>query len=118
MSGLQDLIDRERARDPAIVQILIVSPIGLPVLASGTEEIPGDERDQVMRRVFGSGGTITRLDVGPRLYTGRVLFDSSNAIMGAVILTIPDAADAALSPDGSGAFLVTLVGVVDDPYAA
>lgn len=89
MSGLQDLIDRERARDPAIVQILIVSPIGLPVLASGADEIPGDERDQVMRRVLGSGDTITRLDVGPRLYTGRVLFDSSNAIMGAVILTIP-----------------------------
>lgn len=89
MSGLQDLIDRERMRDPSIEQILIVSPIGIPILASGAENVPGDERDQVMRRVLGSGDTLTRLDVGPRLYTGRLLFDSSNAVMGAVILTTP-----------------------------
>lgn len=89
MAGLQDLIDRERMRDPSIEQIFIISPIGMPILTSGGQDVPGDERDQVMRRVLGSGDVLTRLDVGPRLYTGRLLFDSSNAVMGAIILTTP-----------------------------
>lgn len=89
MSGLQDLIDREQGRDPSIAHILIVSPIGTSILSSGSEDIPPSERDQVMRRVLGSGDTVTRLDVGQRLYTGRLLYDSSNAVMGAVILTTP-----------------------------
>ncbi|MGJ8603695.1 MAG: hypothetical protein ACSHXH_06165 [Marivita sp.] len=87
MSGLQDLIDRERARDPSVAQILIVSPIGVAILTSGAEEVPQSEREQVLRRVLGSGDRITRLDVGERLYTGRLLYDSSDAVMGAVILT-------------------------------
>ena len=35
MAGLQDLLDRERARDQSIVQIEVVSPIGTPVVVSG-----------------------------------------------------------------------------------
>lgn len=89
MSGLQDLIDREQGRDPSIAHILIVSPIGASILSSGSEDIPHSERDQVMRRVLVSGDSVTRLDTGPRLYTGRLLYDSSNAVMGAVILTTP-----------------------------
>lgn len=89
MSGLQDLIDRVRERVPSIAQILIVSPIGAPILTAGTEDLLVSEREQVLRRVLGSGDTITRLDVGSRLYTGRLLYDSSNAVMGAVILTTP-----------------------------
>lgn len=89
MSGLQDLIDRTQRRDPSIAQILIVSPIGASILSSGSQEIPHSDRDQLMRRVLGSGDSVTRLDVGPRLYTGRLLYDSSNAVMGAVILTTP-----------------------------
>ncbi|MFA8387976.1 MAG: hypothetical protein ACEPO2_20340 [Pelagibaca sp.] len=89
MSGLQAFVDREQSRDPSIAQILIVSPIGSSILSSGLQEIPGSERDEVMRRVLASGDRITRLDVGPRLYTGRLLYDSSDAVMGAVILTSP-----------------------------
>lgn len=86
MAGLQDLIDRERARDASIEQIVIVSPIGAPIMTSGTDGLSSDEQEQVLRRVLGSGDTLTRLDTGPRLYTGRLLFDSSAAVMGAVIL--------------------------------
>lgn len=86
MAGLQDLIDRERARDASIEQIVIVSPIGAPIMASGTDGLSADEQEQVLRRVLGSGDTLTRLDTGPRLYTGRLLFNSSDAVMGAVIL--------------------------------
>jgi phospholipase/lecithinase/hemolysin len=45
------------------------------------------------------------------------LYDGSEDGVAAALAVARDAADAALSPDGSGAFLVTLVGVVDDPYA-
>lgn len=45
------------------------------------------------------------------------LYDGSEDGVAAALAVARDTADAALSPDGSGAFLVTLVGVVDDPYA-
>ncbi|WP_133244380.1 hypothetical protein [Thalassobacter stenotrophicus] len=89
MTGLQDLIDRERARDDTIARIVIVSPIGAPIMTSGAIGFFADEQDQVLRRVLGSGDTLTRLDTGPHLYTGRLLFDSSAAVMGAVILVTP-----------------------------
>ena len=86
MAGLQDLIDRERLRDATIEQIIVVSPIGSPILTSGTDDLPATDKEQVLRRVLGSGDVLTRLDTGPWLYTGRILYDSSAAIMGAVIL--------------------------------
>lgn len=89
MTGLQDLIDRERSRDDAIEQIIIVSPIGQPILASGFSDVFFNDREKVLRRVFGGGETLTRLDVGEKLYTGRLLFDSSSAVMGAIVLVTP-----------------------------
>lgn len=86
MTGLQDLIDRERADDPSIVQIAIVSPIGTPLLSSGGAQTTREETDRVLRRVIGSQERMTRFDAGERLYTGRLLFDSSGAIMGAIII--------------------------------
>ncbi|MDX8349817.1 hypothetical protein SLH49_17665 [Cognatiyoonia sp. IB215446] len=86
MTGLQDLIDRERADDPSIVQIAIVSPIGAPLLSSGSAETTREENDRVLRRVIGSQERMTRFDAGERLYTGRLLFDSSGAIMGAIVI--------------------------------
>jgi hypothetical protein len=89
MVALQDLIDRERSRDPSIVQVLIVSPIGAPIFSAGSDQLLPSEREPVLRRIFGSGDSITRIDMGQRLYTGRLLYDSSDAVMGAVILTTP-----------------------------
>ena len=89
MVGLQDLIDRERERDPSIQEIQIVSSVGAPILTTGVSEMTAEEGQQVLRRVLGSGETTSRLDAGPRLYTGRLLFDSSDGVMGAVILTTP-----------------------------
>lgn len=89
MAGLQDLIDRERERDTSIAEILIISPIGTPIMTSGTDGLPADEQVQVVRRVLGSGDALTRLDTGLRLYTGRLLYDSSAAVMGAIVLVTP-----------------------------
>lgn len=89
MVGLQDLIGRERVRDRSVVGIHIVSPIGVPILTTGPDRLPEDDRDAVLRRVLGSGDKITRLDLGARLYTGRLLHDSSDAVMGAVIMISP-----------------------------
>ena len=86
MTGLQDLIDRERAEDPSIVQIAIVSPIGTPLLSSGRAATTAGESERVLRRVIGSQEKMTRIDAGERLYTGRLLFDSSGAIMGAIVI--------------------------------
>lgn len=86
MTGLQDLIDRERAEDPSIVQIAIVSPIGTPLLSSGNADTTPEESERVLRRVIGAQEKMTRIDAGERLYTGRLLFDSSGAIMGAIVI--------------------------------
>ena len=102
MAGLQDLLDRERERDPSVVQIEIVSPIGAPVVSSGSgplvptgtdlaEDIE-KEREQALRRVLGARDKVTLFDAGSHLYTGRVIYDSSDAIMGAIILTTPTVA--------------------------
>ena len=122
MAGLQDLIDRERARDTSIEQILIVSPVGTPILVSGADQLPDSEQDQVLRRVLGSGDTLTRLDTGPRLYTGRLLFDSSAAVMGAVILTTPTASfidQARIALDRMGAaylMIFALISAIIAPF--
>ena len=86
MAGLQDLLDRERARDASLAQIAIVSPIGVPILASG--DALGD-MEPILRRVLSGREKTALVDAGEALFTGRVVFDSSNAVMGAVILTTP-----------------------------
>ena len=86
MAGLQDLLDRERARDASLAQIAIVSPIGVPLLASG--EALAD-MEPILRRVLSGREKTALVDAGEALFTGRVLFDSSDAVMGAVILTTP-----------------------------
>ena len=99
MAGLQDLLDRERARDAGIVKIEVVSAIGVPVATSGS--IPRDstdpnyedrldkEREQAFRRIFGTLDKTTVFDAGLHLYTGRIIYNSSNAVMGAIVLITP-----------------------------
>lgn len=89
MNGLQDLLDRERTRDTGIEQIMLVSPIGVPIVSSGAADLPAEDKELVLRRILGSGDKVTLYDSGPRLYTARILKDSSDAVMGAVILTTP-----------------------------
>ncbi|MEM1074127.1 MAG: hypothetical protein AAGI36_06710 [Pseudomonadota bacterium] len=89
MAGLEDLLARERAEDPSIDLIAIVSPIGTPILSSGNLSVSSDEADRVLKRVLGSQEKNTRFDSGERLYTGRLLFDSSGAVMGAVLIVAP-----------------------------
>lgn len=86
MAGLQDLLDRERARDASLAQIAIVSPIGVPLLASG--EALAD-MEPILRRVLSGREKTALVDAGDALFTGRVLFDSSDAVMGAIVLTTP-----------------------------
>ena len=99
MAGLQDLLNRERARDAGIVEIEVVSAIGVPVATSGS--IPRDstdpnyedrldkEREQAFRRIFGTLDKTTVFDAGLHLYTGRIIYNSSNAVMGAIVLITP-----------------------------
>ena len=99
MAGLQDLLDRERARDAGIVEIEVVSAIGIPVATSGSilrdsadpnyEERLDKEREQALRRIFGTLDKTTVFDAGLHLYTGRIIYNSSNAVMGAIILITP-----------------------------
>ncbi|MFN3607380.1 MAG: hypothetical protein ACK4SS_09360 [Cypionkella sp.] len=87
MIGLNDLLTRERARDASIEHIIIVSPIGTPIVSAGAADLPLADKDMVLRRILGGGEKMTLYDAGARLYTGRVLRDSSDAVMGAVIVT-------------------------------
>lgn len=89
MTGLQDLIDRQRDQDPSVSHIAIVSPIGDMLLSSGAIVMSDGELDRVLRRVLGSQEKTTRFDAGERLYTGRLLYDSTDAIMGAIIMVAP-----------------------------
>ena len=99
MAGLQDLIDRERARDAGIVKIEVVSAIGVPVATSGSkprdstdpnyEDRLDKEREQAFRRIFGTLDKTSVFDAGLHLYTGRIIYNSSNAVMGAIVLITP-----------------------------
>lgn len=99
MAGLQNLLDRERARDAGIVEIEVVSAIGVPVATSGSilrdstdpnyEDRLDKEREQAFRRIFGTLDKTTVFDAGLHLYTGRIIYNSSNAVMGAIILITP-----------------------------
>ena len=71
----------------------------------------------------------TKIDIGLHYAAGlglsnvaaasevMALYDGSEDSVAAALAAAREAADAAVSPDGSAAFLVTLVGVIDDPYA-
>lgn len=84
--GLQDLIVREVESDPVIERIVIVSPVGAPLVSSDEEGIPAEDREAVLRRVLSVSEQESSLDRGGWLYSGRLLRDSSGATMGAVIL--------------------------------
>ncbi|WP_310621203.1 hypothetical protein [Flexibacterium corallicola] len=87
MSGLAGLVLREKERGEQIQHILVVSPKGDIIVSAGGLQIPQKDRGAVMRRVLGSGEKITTVDRGELLYSGRLLFDSSNSVMGAVIVS-------------------------------
>lgn len=130
MAGLQDLLDRERARDPSITQIEIVSPIGVPVASTGESrrssegdvDVLAKEREQALRRVLGAREKVTIYDAGPNLYTGRVIYDSSDAVMGAILLTTPTqqymqrARDASRKMRSSYVIVFALVAVILIPF--
>lgn len=86
MSGLQRVIDREREQDPSVVHIWVVSPNGVALLSSGALSISSKELDRVLHRILGGHDKNTRFDVGDRLYTGRQIYDSNDAIMGAIVM--------------------------------
>lgn len=89
MEGLSDLLERELSRDEGIAKISIVSPIGTPVFQSGDASLPQDEVEDMLRRIMGTREKVTVFDAGDQLYTGRLLFDSSGAVMGAIVLATP-----------------------------
>lgn len=91
MTGLSDLIARETARDEVISDIAVISPIGRVLVSTSAQALPEADREAVLRRVLGSGDRLSSIVVGERLYVARVLYDSANAAMGAVLLATPTA---------------------------
>ena len=89
MSGLADLIVREKSRDESISHISVISPIGRVLVATDGAALPPVDSAAVLRRVLGSGERLSSIDRGEQLYVGRVLRDSANAVMGAVIISTP-----------------------------
>ena len=87
--GLQSLIEREAQKDPTISRIIVVSPLGQPLVQSGAEGLPDEDRAAVLRRVFSVQEQESAIDRGTWIYSGRTLLDSSGVVMGAVILMGP-----------------------------
>lgn len=88
-AGATELLDRLLEQNPDIQQILVISPNGETVLSAGQPLLEAAYRDELLRRVFAGRDKVTILDAGPFLYTGRTMLDSANAVMGAVIVTVP-----------------------------
>jgi hypothetical protein len=88
-AGATELLDRLLEQNPDIQQILVVSPNGETVLSAGQPLLEPAYRDDLLRKVFTGRDKVTILDAGPLLYTGRTMLDSANAVMGAVIVTVP-----------------------------
>ena len=87
--GATEQLDRLLEQNLDIQQILVVSPNGEIVLSAGLPLLEAAYRNELLRRVFTGRDKVTTLDVGPLLYTGRRMLDSANAVMGAVIVTVP-----------------------------
>ncbi len=87
--GLQSLIEREAEKDPTISRIIVVSPVGQPLVQSDAEGLPVGDREAVLRRVFSVAEQESAIDRGEWIYSGRTLLDSSGIVMGAVILMAP-----------------------------
>ena len=88
-AGATDLLNRLIKQNPDILQILVISPNGDPVLFAGEPLIDTNDQAALLRRVFGGRDKITMLDSGPLLYTSRRLRSSAGSVMGAVIVTMP-----------------------------
>jgi hypothetical protein len=89
MTGLADLLAREKSRNKNITGIAVVSPTGRVLVTTDGDTLPAVDRAPVLRRVLGSGERRTSIDRGERLYVGRVLRDSASAVMGAVVISTP-----------------------------
>ena len=103
----------------------------LEVLRGARADAPEDASEAFIAQQAADRAYLdTKIDIGLHYAAGlglsnvaaasevMALYDGSEDSVAEALAVARDAADAALSPDGSGAFLVTLVGVVDDPYAA
>jgi hypothetical protein len=87
ISDLNALVERERLRDPKIHQILLFDLQGTILAQSGDRNVLRKDMHEILPRVLTSDDkTITR-ESGEYLYAGRILRDSSNSIMGAILIS-------------------------------
>lgn len=87
ISDLDALIERERLRDPKIHQIILLDLQGTILAHSGDRNVLQEDMNEVLPGVLTSDDkTITR-ESGEYLYAGRILRDSSNSIMGTILIS-------------------------------
>ncbi|SFT91275.1 hypothetical protein SAMN05444141_104397 [Pseudovibrio denitrificans] len=87
ISDLDALIERERLRDPKIHQILLLDLQGATLARSGGRNVLLEDMNEVLPRVLTSDDKTITHESGAYLYAGRILRDSSNSIMGAILIS-------------------------------
>ena len=87
IDGFKEFIQREAASDTTIERISVLSPVGSSIFQTDEFGIPDQHKKAVIRRVFSVPDQESTLSMGGWLYSGRLLYDSSGAVMGAIVLT-------------------------------
>jgi hypothetical protein len=89
IDGFREFIQREALSDKTIERISVLSAVGLPLFRSDRIGILDEHREAVVRRIFSAADQESTLSLGDWLYSGRLIYDSSGAVMGAIVLTAP-----------------------------
>ena len=87
IDGFKEFIQREAASDKTIERISVLSPVGSSLFQTDEFGIPDQHKKAVIRRIFSVSDQESTLSIGDWLYSGRLLYDSSGAVMGAIVLT-------------------------------
>ncbi|MDG2404826.1 MAG: hypothetical protein P8M25_07720 [Paracoccaceae bacterium] len=90
IDGFKEFIQREAASDKIIERISVLSAVGSPLFQTDESGIPDQHKEAVIRRVFSVSDQESTLSIGKWLYSGRLLYDSSGAVMGAIVLIAPE----------------------------
>ncbi|WP_109317701.1 hypothetical protein [Pseudovibrio ascidiaceicola] len=87
ISDLVSLIERERMRDPKILQIFLVNLQGTILAHSGQGTFLQEDMSEILPRVLVSNDKTMTFERGELLYASRILRDSSNSTMGAIVIS-------------------------------
>lgn len=86
MQNLPELLDRTKARDEQVNAILVINGQGQVLFSTDQQRLQNDHKEQLLRRALKGSEPSWILEKDVTLYSGRQLFDSTQQLIGSIVI--------------------------------